>query len=638
MSWRFADLPVRTKFMFTLGIPVMGMVLLIGKQVDSNIKRHSVYSYIQGQSERIGLYATVMHEVRRESAFAVARLSGWPVTDHELHKEWARTDSAVAALRAPGPEDMPTVVEESVFNGLGLVRERVAAGTITVPAVIRTYEAMDNAILEELGRLQQLALDPETKDRVYAHLRLLHAKESLSGVHDQLIGRFGNGSTGEEDPTELWEQVSQYETNMVLFERLAPADVMNTYRARFQGPDVNFLRSVIGTVKERGALDQAALNGQDWWALAMGALEKLKDVEDHSLAMIVSNTAENARSARIRLIIVLAALVGVVGAVLVMGVVIMRSLQNTVSGVTRAAQAIAVGDVSAHAPVNSNDEIGQMAISFNEMIDNIRSLASSADAIGKGNYDTVVNVRGPKDVLGIALSRMKENLRAARIRSEEQTLALKEEKARLEQANERIQVLIKEMHHRVKNNLQVIASLLRLQAGSIADERLQYAFDQSQNRVTSMALIHERLYRGDELAMVEVGPYLHELFAELVRLNDVSDRIQYGTDLDDDLAFGLNVMVPLGLLFNELITNSLKHAFVGRNGGRIDLALHRVDADTFDLFYKDDGVGMTVEQQQGSETTLGFSLIESLVEQLNGRMSVSGDATGTRYHIRFKAK
>src|SRR5690606_23217948 len=161
----------------------------------------------------------------------------------------------------------------------------------------------------------------------------------------------------------------------------------------------------------------------------MGALEKLKDVEDHSLAMIVSNTAENARSARIRLIIVLAALVGVVGAVLVMGVVIMRSLQNTVSGVTRAAQAIAVGDVSAHAPVNSNDEIGQMAISFNEMIDNIRSLASSADAIGKGNYDTVVNVRGPKDVLGIALSRMKENLRAARIRSEEQTLALKEEKA-----------------------------------------------------------------------------------------------------------------------------------------------------------------------------------------------------------------
>ncbi|MDX9751138.1 MAG: histidine kinase dimerization/phosphoacceptor domain -containing protein, partial [Flavobacteriales bacterium] len=420
--------------------------------------------------------------------------------------------------------------------------------------------------------------------------------------------------------------------------RLAPTEENATYRSQFQGPDVNFLRALISAVKEQREVDASMIAREDWWTLSMAALEKLKSVEDHSLAMIVANTAENARNARMRLFIVLAALIGVVGAVLVMGVMIMRGLKNTVTGVTRAARSIAVGDVSGHAPVTSLDEIGRMAISFNDMIDNIRSLASSADAIGKGNYDTEVTVRGPQDVLGIALSRMKGNLRAARIRSEEQTLALKEEKARLEQAHERIQVLIKEMHHRVKNNLQVIASLLRLQAGTIADERLQYAFDQSQNRVTSMALIHERLYRGDELAMVEVGPYLHELFAELVRLNDVNDRIRYGTELDDDLAFGLNIMVPLGLLFNELITNSLKHAFVGRDSGTIALALHRVDATTYDLFYQDDGVGMTLDQQQGSDTTLGFSLIESLVEQLNGRMAVNGDGNGTRYHIRFHTK
>jgi two-component sensor histidine kinase len=84
-------------------------------------------------------------------------------------------------------------------------------------------------------------------------------------------------------------------------------------------------------------------------------------------------------------------------------------------------------------------------------------------------------------------------------------------------------VLIKEMHHRVKNNLQVIASLLRLQSGTIADVRLQHAFDQSQSRVTSMALIHEKLYKGDELAHLDVTLYIEELFAELVRVNDVSD-------------------------------------------------------------------------------------------------------------------
>ncbi len=638
MSWRFADLPVRTKFMFTLGIPVIGMVLLIGKQVDSNLKRSSVYGYIQGQSERIGLNSNVMHEMQRECAFAEGRLSGQAIDGAALWAQWARTDSAILALHDPGLGGPPTVVEESVFNGIGVLRERVEQATVRVPEVIRWYQDMDNAILDELARLQQLALDPETKDRVYAHLRLLNAKEALSGVHDRLIVRFSSDTAEAAGVDDLWEQVSQYETNMVLFERLAPADVMHTYRTLFQGADVNFLRAIIGTVKEQRRVDRSALAKQDWWALSMGGLEKLKAVEDDSLAMIVSNTAENSRSARIRLFIVLAALIGVVGAVLVMGVLIMQGLHNTVSGVTRAAQAIAVGDVSAHAPVDSNDEIGQMAQSFNGMIDNIRSLASSADAIGKGNYDTLVNVRGAQDVLGIALARMKENLRAARLRSEEQNLAVQQEKERLEQANERIQLLIKEMHHRVKNNLQVIASLLRLQAGTIADERLQYAFDQSQNRVTSMALIHERLYRGDELAMVEVGPYINELFAELVRVNDVNDRVRYSTDLDVDLAFGLNLMVPLGLLFNELITNSLKHAFVGREVGAITLSLHRAQANAFDLVYADDGVGLPMEKQQGSDATLGFSLIESLVEQLNGRMSITGDANGTRYHIRFRAQ
>ena len=97
-----------------------------------------------------------------------------------------------------------------------------------------------------------------------------------------------------------------------------------------------------------------------------------------------------------------------------------------------------MGDISAEVPVNSTDEIGQMALSFNGMIDNIRSLARSAEAIGKGNYDTPVNVRGPQDVLGIALTRMKENLKAARLRDNEQTRALQAEKAKLEQANERI--------------------------------------------------------------------------------------------------------------------------------------------------------------------------------------------------------
>ncbi len=638
MQWRFADLPVRTKFMITLAIPVLGMILVISKQVDSNLKRSVFYEYIKNQAERISLFSDVMHQVQRESAYSVGFLTGRPVTVVKLQLQYTHTDEAIAALQQTAHMSALPMEEISSFSGLNILRARVAENRTDPFSVSRTYRAMDNALLEELGRVGKLALDPETKDRFYAHLRLLNAKEALSVIRDKLSIALGDEQLDHAETAELSEQISQYEANMFLFEKEAPPEVMSTYREMFQGPDVNFMRSVIGTVKERRSLDPQAIAAQHWWDVSLRALDKLKLVEDHSLELIEDATAANSQDARIRLFIVLAALIGVIGAVTIMGFVIMRGVRNTVNEVAQAARALSVGDVRAAVPVNSSDEIGQMASSFNGMIDNIRSLASSADAIGKGNYDTTVTVRGPQDVLGNALLRMKENLKAAKLRDTEQALALQEEKKKIEQANERIQLLIKEMHHRVKNNLQVVASLLRLQAGTIADERLQHAFDQSQSRVTSMALIHEKLYKGDELSMLDVSHYIQELFEELVRLNDVSDTIAYRTDIDPDLALDLHTMVPLGLLLNELITNSFKHAFKGREEGLINLSLHRASNKEFDLIYTDNGVGIPADKLAANGDTLGVSLIESLVEQLNGRMTVDGDrdGKGTQYHIRFR--
>ena len=634
MQWRFADFPVRTKFMVTLGIPVLGMVLLIGKQVDGSIKRRNVMGYIQKQSERIGLYANVIHELQKESALSVGHLTGQAVTPIKLSVQQAQSDARINALRDPNRPMEIQLDGNRAFDGLNLLRSRVQERRIDAMDATRAYNVMDLALLEELGRLGKLALDPGTKDRIYAHLRLLSAKQALSSVRDRLgIGLMDTRITDAE-LSALAEQVAQYETNMLLFERDAPPEVLATYNDVFQGPDVNFMRSLIGTVKERGDVD-AGILPQEWWELTLRSLDKLKEVEDRSLGLIMDATEANARNAEWRLLAVILALIGVVGAVTVMGYLILRGLRNTVNEVTQAARSLSMGDISATVPVSSTDEIGQMALSFNGMIDNIRSLASSAESIGKGTYDTPVNVRGSQDVLGVALSRMRENLKAARMRDNEQTQALQAEKAKLEQANERIEILIKEMHHRVTNNLQVVASHLRLQAGTFADESLQQAFEQSQNRVNAMALIHEKLYKGDELSTVDVALYIHDLFSELVRLNDVSESITYYTDIDQGMSFDLNTMVPLGLLMNELITNSFKHAFLGRSEGHIKLSIHAVPGDGYDLFYADDGVGIPLEKLQGETTTLGTSLIDSLVDQLNGRMTVDG-IKGTTYHIRFR--
>ena len=152
-----------------------------------------------------------------------------------------------------------------------------------------------------------------------------------------------------------------------------------------------------------------------------------------------------------------------------------------------------------------------------------------------------------------------------------------------------------------------------------------------------MALIHEKLYQGDELSTLDVGLYIEELFAELVRVNNVADRIHYRTHIEKDLSFGLQTMVPLGLLLNELITNTLKHAFRGRDGGQVKLTISSAQDGAFDLIYTDDGVGIPLEKMQATGDTLGVSLIEGLVEQLNGRMTVEGTSKGTNYHIRFTA-
>ncbi len=637
MRWRFADLPIRTKFMITLGIPVVGMVLLIGKQVDSSIKRLEVMDYVNEQSALIGRFAEVIHDLQRESALSVGFLTGKPVTPIKLSVQQQRTNASIEALRDPTHPNDPKVVGGLPFDGLNILRSRVAENRIDAVAAGRSFGEMDQRLLDEMGHIVRTGLDSETQSWMYAHQRLLNAKQSLCLVRDRLsIG--SRGVMSERDQGEINDLISTYETNLLLFERDAQPEVLSAYRQLFQGPDVNFLRALIGTVKERRTADPLGIAPRQWWELSLQALEKLKLVEDRSLGVIRESTAANSREAELRLFIVLAALLGVVGAVTIMGVVILRGLSNTVDEVTHASRSLATGDISAKVPVSSSDEIGQMALSFNGMIDNIRAQASSAEAIGKGNYDTPVPVRGRQDVLGLALSRMRENLKAARIRDNEQNAALQAEKQKLEQANERITVLIKEMHHRVKNNLQVIASLLRLQAGTIADERLQHAFDQSQSRVTSMALIHEKLYKGDELAMVDVALYIHELFAELVKVNDVDDRIAYDTRIEQGLAFDLHTMVPLGLLLNELITNSFKHAFKDRESGRIELFISDVGDGAFDLKYTDDGVGIPIEKLQTDGATLGVSLIESLVEQLNGRMTVQGGNTGTHYHIRFRTQ
>ncbi|MBK9760056.1 MAG: nitrate- and nitrite sensing domain-containing protein [Flavobacteriales bacterium] len=636
MTWRFADLPIRTKFLITLGIPVAGLVLLIGKQVISSLNRRDVLQYVSIQAGNIRLMGDLTEALQQEGASSVAWLSGVETNAQRMMVRHTATDAAIERLNDPALQMDPLDHSRNTRSLLNVVRERVLARSLPTAEAELEYQHMSESQVEEIARVFRRSMDPETNQRLYAHLSLLNTKEGLNDIRMRLTRALATDTISPGQLGELNERIAQYETNTLLFLRDAPENIQALYRETFRGEEVNYMRTIIGTIHEKRSLHGLHTNASEWWALSSAAMDHLRMVEGHSIANVIAASESNSDSAQRRLFIVLSALLGVVGAVGVMAFVIMRGIRSTVEEVTSATSALAMGDVRAHVPVSGNDEVGQMAQTFNAMIDNVRSLAASADAIGKGNYETEVLLRGEQDVLGTALARMRDNLKAARDRDLEQNLALQREKEKLERANERIHVLIKEIHHRVKNNLQVVVSLLRLQSETIDDEHLKQVFGQSQSRVASMALIHEKLYKGDDLAHIDITQYLKELFSELVHLNNVSDTIRYKTTIHEGLTLDLDTMVPLGLVLNELISNSFKHAFQGRDTGLIDLRIQRVSDTEFDLKYSDDGVGIPKDKLTHEGATLGMSLIDSLVEQLNGYLTVESDGNGTRYHVRFK--
>ncbi|SDL95041.1 PAS domain S-box-containing protein [Catalinimonas alkaloidigena] len=196
-------------------------------------------------------------------------------------------------------------------------------------------------------------------------------------------------------------------------------------------------------------------------------------------------------------------------------------------------------------------------------------------------------------------------------------------------------VLLKEIHHRVKNNMSIISGLLSLQSSYVTDENTQRLFQESQNRIKSMALIHEKLYQSDTLSRIDFAAYLRELVNGIVGYYRLNKDIQVAVEAEP-VFVDINLAVPCGLIVNELISNAFKHAFEGRQQGRIRVAFHR-EKQGYALKVSDNGIGMREVPPKESTQSLGTTLIYALTAQLNADMDIITDE-GTTYVIRFTEK
>ena len=210
-----------------------------------------------------------------------------------------------------------------------------------------------------------------------------------------------------------------------------------------------------------------------------------------------------------------------------------------------------------------------------------------------------------------------------RKRAEEQIKASLKEK----------EVLLKEIHHRVKNNLQVISSLLYLQSRNIEDNQTLEMFQDSQHRVRSMALVHERLYQSQDMARVDFAQYVRNLANHLFRSYGVNSNLIRLKINVDDVFLGIDTAIPFGLIINELVSNSLKHAFPDGREGEIRIGL-RADDGEFSLVVSDNGVGFPRDLDFRDTQSLGLRLVNTLVEQLEGTIELDR-SDGTAFKITF---
>ena len=249
-------------------------------------------------------------------------------------------------------------------------------------------------------------------------------------------------------------------------------------------------------------------------------------------------------------------------------------------------------------------------------------------------------------VLFLMVRRIRRLARRANLRNQvilRQTDEIKAKNLELERQNLRLgealmneeekDVQLKEIHHRVKNNLQIVNTLLKMQGTYVRDEGLQEVLADCQGRVRSMALVHEHMYRVGDLNRVNVKAHLIALAQSILKQYGLDGRVKLDLNVNYDYA-DLDNLIPLSLLMNELLTNSAKHAFTDREDGRITVVLRRMGESQCELVFSDDGVGMRQEQFFHNDS-FGLELVRTLASQLDGRIQLL-KGEGTTFQMTFE--
>ncbi|MGO9016148.1 MAG: sensor histidine kinase, partial [Dissulfurispiraceae bacterium] len=278
--------------------------------------------------------------------------------------------------------------------------------------------------------------------------------------------------------------------------------------------------------------------------------------------------------------------------------------------------------------IETKDEIGTLSLAFNKMvteIDKRSELERSKEALKEAHDELELRIEERTAALNAANTALTVEI-SVRKKAEQQ----------IKQSLKEKETLLREIHHRVKNNMAVVSSLLSLEAKKIKDATVRALFEESQQRIRSIALVHERLYQTKDLSAINFEGYIKSIIAEIISLYRI-DTSAITTEINiGGIELDLESAVPCGLIINELLTNAFKHAFPNNGGGLISINFAETDG-AHTLTIKDNGVGLPEGFDYKEANTLGLQLVKVLTRQLKGTLQIKS-VKGTEAIVSFKTE
>jgi two-component sensor histidine kinase/HAMP domain-containing protein len=338
-----------------------------------------------------------------------------------------------------------------------------------------------------------------------------------------------------------------------------------------------------------------------------------------------------------------------IGFIIMLGVIsaallIARSISKPIRQLQKGAEIIGRGDLGYKIGTGAGDEIGQLSRAFDRMTEDLKKVTASRDELNNEIMErrkAEKSLQKARDELELRVQERTTDLENVNKLLTEEISFRKQAKKKIEESLKEKEILLKEIHHRVKNNMQVISSLIELQTGCFDDKYSPEMFNASKNRIKAMSLIHEKLYKSKDIARIYFADYVEDLANGLFTVYSINPgRIALDIDVED-ITFDVDTAIPCGLIINELISNSLKYAFPEGREGKIKLTIKKIQAEVngdneYELIVGDNGVGIPESLNFRETKSLGLQLVTTLAgHQLRGKVELNR-ADGTEFHICFK--